>query len=294
MTILPPPITGWHHFTGATASAQKCVDFYRGKLLMRMVKVTVNYDDPTSYHLYFADEAGTPGTVMTFFVWPGAHRGQQGVGHAAPVGLNVIGSLADWQTLTAGQISTSIAGEEVLKLTDPDGLPIELFSISPGQPKFVSLRSVALPGRRAAESAQLATTLLGMPKSTESDHHIRLTFPNQPHQHLDILLSTTPPMGRMGAGTLHHVALATPPDYHLQWENTLTGLRIPFGGIYDRTYFRSIYFREPGAVLYEIASTTPGFTVDEPVDSLGTKLVLPAHLEPRRKELESVLPPFPR
>ena len=236
-----------HHVTCVCSDAARTVEFYRDRLGFRLVKKTVNFDDPKSYHLYFGDETGAPGTLLTFFEWPSAGRGRVGRGVVDTVGL------------------VTPAVDEVTRLEDPDGLELELH---PGEAP--GLQHVVANGNPDIYAGLVA-----------ADAPFRFGEPNDE-------------LGLVGAGITHHVAWrAADQEEQLRWQHHLLELGLRPTQVMDRKYFRSVYFRMPDGILFEIATDGPGFAVDEPAESLGTALALPEWLEPERAELERELQPIP-
>jgi catechol 2,3-dioxygenase-like lactoylglutathione lyase family enzyme len=312
---MAPTLLGLHHVTAMTGDPQANIDFYTGTLGLRMVKLTVNYDDPSTYHLYYGDAVGSPGSAMTFFAWPGAHRGRHGTGQTTATAFAVpAASIPYWKSrLTERGVAPRSAGERfgepVLAFDDPDGLAIELSGVDrpmqgmpwdrggvPAQHAIRSFHSVTLSEEGYELTASLLTETLGFKKSAEAGNRSRYEpaaagAGGKFVTYLDLLCQPDARRGTMGVGTVHHIALRTPDDeQHLQWHDTIRKLRFNVSPVIDRNYFHSIYFREPGGVLFEIATDGPGFTVDEPLEKLGTRLYLPPWLEPHRKEIEAVLP----
>lgn len=301
------PLTGIHHVTAISGDAQKNLDFYGGVLGLRLVKKTVNFDDPGSYHLYYGDRAGTPGTIVTFFVWPGAGRSKTGVGE--PVALTFAvpkGSLDYWRDRleTAGhapQSRTHCRGADLLSIADPDGMNVELAeSTASGQGKYWAwpgvseehavrgISSVSLVHTDLTGSRELFTSGLGFQYLGSDEHRARYRIG---HSFVDVIKAREDRHGRMGAGTIHHMAFRVDDDAaQAKWRNHVTGLGLPVSPVMDRNYFRSIYFREPDGVLFEVATDPPGFEIDEPSEALGSTLKLPSWYEPQRSLLEARLP----
>jgi glyoxalase family protein len=296
-----PELRGFHHITAITGDAPANVDFYCRVMGMRMVKKTVNYDSPEVYHLYYADETGTPGSVLTFFEFPGARRGHAGAGMIHRIGWSVAGkaALRYWaDRLGAEGIQVDREGGG-LRFSDPEGLELELVAGDPGDAPlsaddpdvpaehalrgFVGVRAYSA---RSAETSKLLTGLLGFEPAGKA-----LTR-RGPGRHATYAIDPSPSTHPIqGAGTVHHVAWASPGEDHDAWHGTLTQAGLNPTPIIDRTYFQSIYFREPGGVLFEIATIGPGFDVDEPIESLGESLVLPPRYEAMRPYLERSLTP---
>jgi glyoxalase family protein len=306
-----PRLLGIHHVTAIAGDPQQNVGFYVGVLGLRLIKQTVNYDDPGTYHLYYGDELGRPGTVLTFFPWPGAPRGVPGVGQATGVSFSVPpGSLGYWaHRLTEHGLSLSRpAGRfdnAVLAFVDPDGLRLEMIEDSgedQGEPwgagpvpvahAIRGFHSVTLTERGHEETAAVLTGALGFTLAREGSDRRRYTASGPgPAGRLDVVSRPQDPSGVIAVGTVHHVAWRTPDEHaQLAWRQRIGDAGIGVTPVRDRQYFRSIYFREPGGVLFEIATDGPGFATDESPADLGTRLRLPAWLESRRATLEARLP----
>jgi len=307
-----PDILGVHHVTAIAADPQTNIDFYAGVLGLRLVKLTVNYDDPTTYHLYYGDGQGHPGTIMTFFPWPGAIAGRIGTGQLTVTSFAVPeNSLGYWKNRlaehgTAVEEARSDFEEELLFFTDPDGLQLELISTSRAKPDHLWHRGpipvefairgfhhVTLSENGYERTASLLTDTLGFRRIQERGARFRYAAgTGLPGTMVDLVCAPEGRPGRVAVGTVHHVAWRTPTDaQQVEWRQTVKDLLYNVTPIIDRTYFHSIYFREPGGVLFEIATDPPGFAVDEPANDLGSSLVLPRWLEDERPELERILPP---
>jgi len=306
---MPDPIAGLHHVTAIAGPPQHNVDFYAGVLGLRLVKRTVNFDDPGTYHLYFGDEVGRPGTAMTFFPWANAVRGRAGAGMTRATAFAVPpGSLDFWMGRLADRALDFGApverfGERVLPLADPDGLALELVEREvplPGWaggpvPAAHALRGfdgVTLAVADPAPTATLLRDVLGYEPVGEEDGRQRLRTPAGDYAAVvDLVASQDLP--RPGAGTVHHVAFrARDEAEQAAWQEAVRGAGLHVTEVRDRQYFRSIYFREPGGILFEIATDAPGFTLDEPVEALGEGLRLPPWLEGRRETIEARLVPL--
>jgi len=298
------PIQGLHHVTAITNDAQKNLDFYTHTLGLRLVKLTVNYDDPTTYHLYYGDAAGSPGTIMTFFAWPG-RRGTAGTGQVAETAFSVPENAVEWwQKRVAGEV-VSRFGQKTLLVRDPDGLPLALVE-TPGAADHYSWQNTDVPleyAIRGFHSVTLAETDESLPSSILAAHfnyrqtarernRVRYEAQGDHARIVDVLTEPrTPP--RIGAGQVHHVAFRTPTDgEQAAWRAQLLAQGHQVSPVMNRDYFHSIYFREPGGTLFELATDGPGMTLNEPADSLGTRLMLPAWLEEQRALIESPLPPL--
>ncbi len=310
-----PTLPGLHHVTAITSDAQKNVDFYTGVLGLRLVKLTVNFDDPSSYHLYYGDEHGTPGTILTFFAWPGAHRGRIGAPQVTTTAYNVPAkSLEFWTKRFAERnlSATSIRerfGERFIAVMDPDGLQLELIESKNapddrawkggGVPMEHALRgfhSATLSEEGHEYTARLLTDTMGFATGAIEGNRFRYELSESPGDgkvsaRVDLLCVPDGRRGAMGAGVVHHVAFRAVDDAaQLEWHRKLIGAGSNVSPVMDRSYFHSIYFREPGGVLFEIATDGPGFAIDESVQTLGSKLQLPRQYEPMRRELEGYLP----
>jgi glyoxalase family protein len=293
-------LEGIHHITAITENAQRNVDFYAGVLGLRLVKKTVNQDNPTVYHLFYADEAGDAGSDLTFFEYPGAPPGRVGDGMVHRVVWRVASgeALDFWaERLRANGIDSSRESESLV-FSDPEGLDHELLVVDvPDQPLIADHPEVpgdvALQGfhavRAHAASPEASSGLLEALEFEPTDGG----WEARGEQRGGLYLYDEPPAerGLQGAGSVHHVAWASTPEEHMQWrERATAGGAQPTPEI-DRFYFKSIYFREPSGVLFEIATLGPGFTVDEPLEHLGEKLSLPPAFEHLRDEVEPNLRP---
>ena len=286
-------LEGVHHITAITGDAPRNVDFYARVLGMRMVKKTVNQDDPSVYHLFYADELGSAGADITFFEYPGVPPGRAGDGmvHRVVFRVGSQDALDFWADRVGGEREA-----ESLRFADPEGLALELVvdhsgdeplvARHPDVPEELAIRGFAGVRAYAAAPARSSEFLerLGFSREWETRGERRGGF---------YLYDPPPGRGLGGGGTVHHVAWASPLDEHEAWR----GRVLEAGGrptpVVDRFYFRSIYFREPSGVLFEIASIGPGFTADEPLETLGERLSLPPRFEPLREQVEGILTPLP-
>ncbi|MEA2410080.1 MAG: glyoxalase family protein, partial [Thermoleophilaceae bacterium] len=292
--------------TAITGDASRNVDFYTRVLGLRMAAKTVNQDDPTVYHLLYADELGRPGSELTFFEYPGARPGRAGAGMVHPIVWRVgsADALAFWADRLAGEddVSVSRGAEGSVLFADPEGLGHEIVvSTSGDEPLAASHPDIpeayALSGfeavrayhRDPSQSAGLLERILGARSAGDGAWELRGA------RRGSVIAYDSPPeeRGRPGAGTVHHVAWGTTVEEHPRWQEALTEAGVPTSGIIDRHYFHSIYFREPSGVLFEIADDGPGFTVDVPLEELGSKVILPPKLEPYREQIEAQLTPLP-
>ncbi len=293
-------LEGIHHITAITEDAQRNVDFYAGVLGLRLVKKTVNQDNPTVYHLFFADEGGDPGSDLTFFEYPGVARGRAGAGmvHRVVWRVGSEQALEFWaERLGANGVESGREGAS-LRFSDPEGLDHELLVVDvPDAPLVADHPEIpaelALQGFHAVRAYSAAPDAsAGLLEALEFEPGNE-GWEARGEQRGGLYAFDEPPAepGLQGAGSVHHVAWASLPDEHMRWrERAISAGAQPTPEI-DRFYFRSIYFREPSGVLFEIATTGPGFTVDEPLESLGEKLSLPPDYEHLRDEVEPNLRP---
>ena len=295
-------MTGIHHVTAIAGAPAENVAFYTQALGLRLVKKTVNFDDPGTWHLYYGDQAGRPGSILTFFPFPGILPGRAGTGSATETAFRIApGSVEDWlerfADLLAGERFPGFTfepplerfGEAVIRFTDPDGLPLSLVGRA-GDSDFGAFDGVTLSLRDPGPTARLLTEVFGYAEAGQEGTRLRLqTAVDAPGNRVDLVPSDD--RERRGAGTVHHVAFRTPSEAdQLAWRERVLEYGIPVTEVKDRQYFRSIYFREPGGVLFEIATDPPGFTADEDPGSLGSGLKLPPWLESRRPSIEARLP----
>ncbi|MEO8025275.1 MAG: VOC family protein [Bryobacteraceae bacterium] len=290
-------LRGLHHVTAIAGDPQANLRFYTEFLGLRLVKKTVNFDDPGTYHLYYGDSGGTPGTLITFFAWPGSPRARKGSGQPTEIALTIgRDSLSYWKArcLQHGVPFTPLVrfGDETLEIEDPDGITLHL--VAAGDAPGVSrIRSVTLAELDPLHASRFLTDTLGMLVLSEEHDRTRLAF--EDGCFLDLLHSTAN-RGSAGSGVIHHVALRCDDESSLAaWRDRVIAAGMKATIILDRRYFHSTYFRERdakgvGGVLFEIATTGPGFTVDEPLEHLGETLALPPWLEPSRESIERRLP----
>jgi glyoxalase family protein len=304
-------IRGIHHITAITSSASENLAFYEDVLYLRLVKKTVNFDDPYTYHLYYADSAGTPGTIITFFPWEKLPRGSAGDGMVTSIAFSIpMGSVDYWcRRLNIHGIETTEGerfGEHLIQFKDPHGLSLELIE-SPkvysnlnqsSNSKSVANRIVGFHSatallRSLEETQSLLVNLMGMKLLNKEGNRYRfkMTRDDSLGNFYDVVVDPKAQNGRQGGGTVHHIAFRTSnEDEQKYWQKSLKDDGFSVTPIRDRKYFKSIYFNEPGGVLFEIATDPPGFTVDEPYESLGRDLKLPDQYESLRNEIESRLP----
>ena len=302
-----------HHVTAIAREPQRNLDFYAGTLGMRLVKLTINYDDPGTYHFYYGDEQGRPGSLLTFFPWTGGRPGRQGTGQINGVALAIPpASLGYWveRLLSRGvryEGPVRRFGEQVLAFADPDGLLMELIA-TPRVAGLEGWRDGPVPEQHAvrgvhgvtiwedgdAGSAGFLADTMRFRQVGEEENRLRLESDSDGLGTV-VELRRAPGFwrGTDGAGTVHHVAFRAADDAaQAARHEEIRRLGVAVTDVRDRTYFRSIYFREPGGVLYEIATDGPGFTVDESLAELGTSLKVPARFEAMRERLEVALPPW--
>jgi glyoxalase family protein len=288
-------VDGLHHVTVTSGPPGPNLAFYAGALGLRLVKRTVNFDDPSVYHLYFGDDAGNPGTIMTTFPFPNARAGKAGAGATSAVTFATPDPAARLEALAAAGVSVRAAqrfGVPLWCFADPDGLDLELVEGPEG------IAGVTLWLRDPEPTQRLLAEVFGYAAGPEqrerSGTRLRMTLRDAgTEQHIDLWRSDDAPAARSGAGSVHHIAFRARNRAHqdaLAEALRARGERVTERK--DRQYFESVYFRGPGGVLFEIATDAPGFAVDEPADALGQALKLPPWLEPQRARIEPVLPPL--
>jgi glyoxalase family protein len=304
-------ITGIHHVTCIAGDAQENLDFYTGVLGMRMVKRSVNQDVPDTYHLFFADAEGHPGADLTFFPWPQMPKMKAGIGLSMEVSLAIpAGTLKFWSERLGGAgararpLETRF-GERVLPLTDPHGLEVALVETSdareftpwdkspvPRDEQILGLHAVRLWEHDLAPTSTFLTNTLGFRAAGEESGWSRFALGGDGSgTHLDVRVLPDENRGAWGVGAIHHVAWRVPDEAgQLTMQARVAAAKRRPTEVIDRFWFKSVYFLEPGGVLFEIATDGPGFTADEDLDTLGEKLVLPPWLESARDEIEAALP----
>lgn len=305
-------MSGLHHVTAIAGKALQNFDFYTRVLGLRFVKRTVNFDDPTTYHFYYGDETGQPGTILTFFPWEHAAKGRGGVGQIHQTSFRVPAqSLGYW---TQRFIEKGVAyeplekrfGESVLAFSDPDGMSLALVGVpdaesEPGwsngdvaaEHAIRGFHGVTLLLDDAAKTGAILTDVFGLQEIAREGSVVRYRTSDAPVGAIvDIYEAKGFLPGRQGRGSVHHIAFRAADDAEQaeMARKLVTQHKLHPTEQRDRNYFRSVYFREPGGVLFEIATDIPGFAIDEPVASLGQALKLPSFLEPHRKDIEKVLP----
>ncbi len=304
-------VLGIHHITAIAGYAKRNYDFYTRVLGLRFIKKTVNFDDPKTYHFYFGDEVGSPGTILTFFPWEGVARGKQGAGMPTEIAYTVpAGSLEFWKERFEGyyvRITGSGVrfGEQYLTFEDPDGLPISL--IIPQTPDTrkpwatdevgadIALRgfhSITLTLNKVKETAEILTDIFDYEFVGQEGNRFRYRTKNVDSANVvDLIEEPAAIRSGNGAGIIHHVAFRVKNESILmEFRERVLAKGLNITPKKDRNYFLSLYFREPGGVLFELATDTPGFSIDEEVSDLGKKLMLPSQFESHRKEIEAVLP----
>ncbi len=309
MTINPH---GIHHVTAIARDPQQNVDFYTKVLGLRLVKQTVNFDAPHVWHLYYGDEQGSPSSILTFFPWPGVSRGREGAGLTTATSFSVPKeSLGFWsQHLKGLGVEFSWAKDsesnELLELLDHDGMRLQLVGTEgdtrsgwdgvgeiPAEHAVRGLHAVELSERSIDPTAGMLENLLGMQFESEGAGRSNFKMGNGGSGAKVEILGGVAERGLQAGGTVHHVAFSAPNLATMEiWQQELLARGVQVTQIMDRQYFKSIYFREPGGVLFEIATDEPGFATDEPLLELGKKLKLPPWLEPSRAQIEASLPPI--
>ncbi|MFA6916878.1 MAG: ring-cleaving dioxygenase [Parachlamydiales bacterium] len=304
-------ITGLHHITAIAYDAQKNVDFYAGILGLRLVKKTINFDAPDVYHIYYGNENGSPGTILTFFPFPGITQGRKGKGQLTVTSFSIPENSIDYWTKRLTKFNIKFQGpsqrfnETVIAFEDHDGLGLELVANSQDQrPGFTygnipsnhairGFHGITLSEECYEKTAGLLVGQLDHRLIGEKGNRFRYSTDGAPGNIVDILCTPDALKGVGGYGTIHHVAFATPDDATQQAARSkLIDFGLNVTPIIDREYFHSVYFREPGGVLFEIATNPPGFTVDEPLEHLGESLKLPSWEEKHRTIIEKELPPI--
>ncbi len=323
-------VLGVHHVTAITSDPQRNIEFYIDVLGLRFVKLTVNQDDPTSYHLYYGDKLGRPGTILTFFHWPNIPKGHRGTGEVSAVSFLIPENSIDYwidrfkdKKIEARGPYKRFENEQVITFSDPDGLELELVAHNSAENRTANVwkegpipiehairgfYSVTLSEEGYERTASVLTNELGFVPTSQDGNRFRYEIPNTLSSSLnqrkeeeenarganivDVLYLPHTWQATIGIGSVHHVAWRTPSDeQQIVLRKNIIKAGLNATPVIDRLYFHSVYFHEPGGVLFEIATNPPGFIVDEKAEELGTRLTLPKWLEPMRKDLEAVLPP---
>ena len=297
-------LDGMHHLTMITGDARKNVEFYADVLGLRLVKKTVNFDAPEAYHLYFGDEQGSPGSILTWFEFAGAQRGRPGAGmiHTIQLGVASPAALDFWEGRLAARGYESERGDGTLAFEDYDGLRFELVLAGDGNPPLRAAHpevpaehaiggvegARAYAGRGLEADRELLTETLGFTEVGAGEYLLE-----GESRHFHWGYDETAERGVPGAGNVHHIAWHSADEDHVEWQRRAAAAGMQVTPVIDRDYFLSVYFRQPQGVLFEIATTSPGFAVDEDPERLGEELRLPSQHEHLRSQLEQLLTPLP-
>ncbi|WP_432363102.1 ring-cleaving dioxygenase [Sporosarcina sp. UB5] len=300
---------GIHHISAIVGHPQENIDFYAGVLGLRLVKQTVNFDDPGTYHLYFGDERGTPGTIITFFPWAGARQGVIGDGQVGVTSYVIPeGALAFWKNrLERFDIPFTMSQrfeEEILAFDDPHGLHLEIVERAEGEKNSWEFDGITaetaikgfggatLLSKQPKQTTELLENVMGFKKVGEEGDIVRFRSSGDIGNVIDVKMTTTGD-GRMGVGTVHHIAWRADDDQdQLEWKKHVEQFGYGVTPVQDRNYFNAIYFREHGEILFEIATDPPGFAHDESLETMGEQLMLPVQYEKYREQLERKLIPI--
>ncbi|WP_338453162.1 ring-cleaving dioxygenase [Niallia oryzisoli] len=300
---------GIHHITAIVGHPQENVDFYAGVLGLRLVKQTVNFDDPETYHLYFGNEGGKPGTIITFFPWPDAYQGKIGGGQVGVTSYVVPKGALDFWEKRLEKYSISVTnierfGETSILFEDPHGLQLEIVEREEGSVNTWSFGEItsetAIKGFGGAtllstqpqKTAELLEKTMGLEKVGQEGDFVRYRSTADIGNIIDLQL-TAVARGKMGVGTVHHIAWrASDNEDQLEWKQYVKEHGYGVTPVKDRNYFNAIYFREHGEILFEIATDPPGFAHDESQETMGSELKLPEQYEPHREKIEKALLPF--
>lgn len=310
---MKPTVYGLHHVTTMTTETQGNVDFYTQVLGLRMIKVTVNFDDPTTYHLYYGDAVGSPGSAITFFPWQNLAARRPGAGEIEATAYTIPQNTVDWWAKHLDAKGVNVIepinrfGARGLRFRDSGESSVELIEGEP-EANFVAWAESPVPAdkqirgfhgatawvRNAEPTARLFTAVFGLEKLAEEGNRTRYGLPGKKDgTHFDLVEDPSLPPARHGAGTVHHLAWRVPDDAtHATTRAAIEGAGFSVTPFIDRQYFHSIYFRDPNGLLFEVATDNPGFTVNETLEELGTHLHLPPHYEAHRKQIEAALPPL--
>ena len=299
---------GIHHITAIVGDPQENVDFYASVLGLRLVKKTVNFGDKVRYHLYFGNEEGNPGTLITFFAWPGAENGQVGDGEVGVSSYVVpVGAMQFWknrlESFKVSYTETERFGEQYIQFQDPHGLLLEIVEREEGASNkwefggvtedvaIKGLGGATLYSAKSTETAEVLDNVLGLELVGKEGDYIRFKSESELGNIIDIK-ATSFGKGHQGPGVVHHIAWRTKDDgEQLEWKSFVEENGFEVTPVRDRNYFKAIYFKEHGGTLFEIATDPPGFAHDESLETMGEKIMLPAQFEDEREELESILIP---
>jgi glyoxalase family protein len=293
------PLKGLHHVTAIAGDPQRTLDFYATVLGLRLVKLTVNYDDPATYHFYFGDDEGRPGTLLTFFPWPSGTKGKIGPGQVNEIAFSINYTATEYWIDRLRRKNVSVEGPfdhfgcETVRLRDPDGLILNLVSSEHSDRddnSILGLHSVTFVERDPDRTGSFVSDLLGFPEIESQGND--LSFDVGLGQRIHVIADHSQERGLVAVGTVHHVAVRVPNNASQRAWHKYLGGSVSITPIVDRKYFKSIYFREPGGILLEVATDPPGFTIDESRKNLGTRLMLPEDLEAHRLSIEHELPPI--
>jgi glyoxalase family protein len=304
-------VNGIHHITAIAGNAKRNYDFYTQVLGLRMVKKTVNFDDPETYHLYYGDKVGTPGTILTFFPWQNITAGRRGARQATEIGYSVPqGSLDFWlnrfekHNIIYNKVAEKF-GEQYITVLDPDGLKLELIASKTEDTRLPwetdevkaekaakGFHNVTITTNKMQPTADILTNVFGYRLLEQHVNRYRFVTDAVDNANIvDLVEVAGEVAGHVAGGSVHHVAFRVKNEEVLmQYRDKIAALGLHITDKIDRNYFYSLYFREPGGVLFELATDNPGFSVDEPVEELGTHLKLPAQYEQYRSSLETTLP----
>lgn len=306
-----PVSAGIHHITAIAGDAQKNYNFYAKVLGIRLVKKTVNFDDPNTYHFYYGNESGQPGTILTFFPWSDfSPRARKGTGQVTTISYLIPGDSVPYWVERLSKLNITFSGpfkrfeEDVILLEDPDGIELELIAGSgktlagwpngdiPAENAVIGFHSATFSLNNIKETEEVLVNTLGFTKVKEEDNRVRYSASGKgPGIYIDMLQLPGSMHGTMGVGAIHHIAFRTEnEESQLNIRTKLIKSGLSVTQIVDRTYFKSIYFREPNNILFEVATDIPGFLIDEEITALGSELKLPPWLEKDRKSIESSLP----
>lgn len=300
---------GIHHITAIVGHPQENVDFYAAVLGLRLVKRTVNFDDPGIYHLYFGNNEGKPGTIITFFPWPNAYKGKIGDGQVGVTSYVVpIGAMEFWEKrlekFNILYTKTERFGEKYLQFDDPHGLHLEIVEREGGEENtwaFGDVKpDVAIKGfggatlfsKQPEQTAEALEKVMGLKRIGKENDLVRYQSTSEIGNIIDLKLSTAG-RSQMGVGTVHHIAWRASSDQdQLEWKKYVEGFGYGVTPVKDRNYFNAVYFREHGEILFEIATDPPGFAHDEPEETMGEQLMLPSQYEPHREKIEEIILPI--